>query len=88
MEEQNVPEEEVELILETMAVKTASFLKLISIVQQTAKEVKTDKTDEKQELSFRSENSQEDLPTEAVPNKLNPAKKQHLIPTQSIDELL
>jgi hypothetical protein len=32
MEEQNVPEDEMELILETVAVKTASFLKLISII--------------------------------------------------------
>lgn len=83
MEEQNVPEDEMELILETVAVKTASFLKLISIIQQTAKELKPDKA-EVQQLS----NSQEETPTEAVPNKINVAKKQHLIPTQSIDELL
>ena len=87
MEEQNAPEEEIELILETLAVKTASFLKLISLVQQTAKEGK--KTEEtKSEQSAKLESSQEELPDEAVPNKLNAANKQHLIPSQSLDELL
>ena len=81
-----MPEDEVELILETMAVKTASFLKLIAIIQQTAKDVKP--AEVKQELSLQSENSQEENLNEAVPNKINEAKKQHLMPTPTIDELL